>query len=65
MTMGSFSETAMTTIDKLREAGQKVGLFRIRLWRPFPYEELRQTVKDAETLIILDRAISFGVQEAP
>jgi pyruvate ferredoxin oxidoreductase alpha subunit len=64
MTMGSFSETAMMAIDKMRAAGQKVGLFRIRLWRPFPYAELRNTVKNAKTLIILDRAISLG-QEGP
>jgi pyruvate ferredoxin oxidoreductase alpha subunit len=60
MTMGSFSETAMTAIDQMRAKGQKVGLFRLRLWRPFPYEELRQTVAQARTLIILDRAISLG-----
>jgi len=61
MTMGSFSETAMMAVDKMREAGQKVGLFRIRLWRPFPYQELRQTVAGARTLIVLDRAISLGM----
>jgi pyruvate ferredoxin oxidoreductase alpha subunit len=60
MTMGSFSETAMTAIDNMRESGKRVGLFRIRLWRPFPYEELRRTVNSAQTLIVLDRAISFG-----
>ena len=60
MTMGSFSETAMMAIDKMREAGKKIGLFRIRLWRPFPYEEVRQTAKNAQTLIVLDRAISLG-----
>jgi pyruvate ferredoxin oxidoreductase alpha subunit len=60
MTMGSFSETAMMAVDKMREAGKKVGLFRIRLWRPFPYEELRQAVKNAKTLVVLDRAISMG-----
>ncbi|MBN1188284.1 MAG: pyruvate ferredoxin oxidoreductase [Dehalococcoidales bacterium] len=60
MTMGSFSETAMMAIDKMREAGEKVGLFRIRLWRPFPYDDLRKAVKNAKTLIIMDRAISFG-----
>ena len=43
MTMGSFSETAMMAIDKMRAEGQKVGLFRIRLWRPFPYAEVRQS----------------------
>lgn len=65
MTMGSFSETAMTTIDRMRDGGTKVGLFRIRLWRPFPYEELRQAVGNASTLIILDRAISFGGPGGP
>lgn len=61
LTMGSFSETAMTAIDRLEEQGKKdVGLVRLRLWRPFPFEELRQAVKDAEVLIVLDRALSFG-----
>jgi pyruvate ferredoxin oxidoreductase alpha subunit len=60
MTMGSFSETAMMAIDKLREEGKRVGLVHIRLWRPFPYDELRQSVQNAKTLIVLDRAISFG-----
>jgi pyruvate ferredoxin oxidoreductase alpha subunit len=61
MTMGSFSETAMMAIDKMKEAGKKVGLFRIRLWRPFPYEELRKTIKNANSIIVLDRAISLGM----
>jgi pyruvate ferredoxin oxidoreductase alpha subunit len=61
MTMGSFSETAMTAVDKMQAEGKKVGLFRIRLWRPFPYEELRQITENAKTLIVLDRAISLGM----
>lgn len=65
MTMGSYSETAMMAIDIMREAGKKIGLFHIRLWRPFPYEELRQTVKNAKTIIVLDRAISFGGPGGP
>jgi pyruvate ferredoxin oxidoreductase alpha subunit len=58
--MGSFSETAMTAIDNMRSRGEDVGLVRLRLWRPFPFEEIRQVVKDAEVLMVLDRAISFG-----
>jgi pyruvate ferredoxin oxidoreductase alpha subunit len=65
MTMGSFSETAMTAIDKLRDKGKNVGLIRLRLWRPFPFEELRDAVKGAETIIILDRAISAGGPGGP
>ncbi len=65
LTMGSFSETAMAAIDKMREEGKDVGLIRLRLWRPFPFEEIRQAVKDAEVLIVLDRALSFGGPGGP
>jgi pyruvate ferredoxin oxidoreductase alpha subunit len=64
-TMGSFSETAMTAIDNLRDEGLKIGLIRLRLWRPFPFEELRQAVKGVETLIVLDRALSAGGPGGP
>jgi len=60
LTMGSYSETASMAVDKLRSEGKKIGLIRLRLWRPFPYEELRQGLKKTKTLIVLDRAISFG-----
>jgi pyruvate ferredoxin oxidoreductase alpha subunit len=65
LTMGSFSETAMTVIDKLRDEGKKVGLVRFRLWRPFPFEEFRAAVKGAENLIVVDRALSFGGPGGP
>ncbi|MDI6815158.1 MAG: transketolase C-terminal domain-containing protein [Dehalococcoidales bacterium] len=60
LTMGSFSETAATAIDKMRKEGKNVGLVKLRLWRPFPFAEIRQAVKEAEVLIVLDRALSFG-----
>ena len=65
LTMGSYSETAMVAVDKMRGEGRDVGLLRLRLWRPFPFAELRQAVKDAEVLIVLDRAISFGGPGGP
>ena len=65
MTMGSFSETAMVAVDKMRGEGKSVGLLKLRLWRPFPFEELRQAVKDADVLIVLDRALSFGGPGGP
>jgi len=65
LTMGSFSETAMDTIDRMRAEGRDVGLIRLRLWRPFPFEELRQAVRNAEVLIVLDRAVSFGGPGGP
>ncbi|MEE9583620.1 MAG: transketolase C-terminal domain-containing protein [Dehalococcoidales bacterium] len=65
LTMGSFSETAMTAIDKLRQGGGNIGLLKLRLWRPFPFEEIRQAVSKAEVLIVLDRALSFGGPGGP
>jgi pyruvate ferredoxin oxidoreductase alpha subunit len=65
LTMGSFSENAMIAIDKMRDEGQTVGLVRLRLWRPFPFEEFRQAVKDAKLLVVLDRAVSFGGPTGP
>ena len=61
MTMGSFTETAKIVIDERRGKGEAIGLISLRLWRPFPFEEFRQAVKDAEILIIFDRCISPGV----
>ncbi|MCX6008680.1 MAG: pyruvate ferredoxin oxidoreductase [Chloroflexi bacterium] len=46
--------------DKMQAEGQKVGLIRLRLWRPFPFDELRRAVSKAKVLIVLDRAMSFG-----
>ena len=65
LTMGSFSETAAMAIDKMRAEGRSVGLVKLRLWRPFPFKEFRQAVKNAEVLIVLDRAISFGGPGGP
>lgn len=60
MVMGSFAETATVAIDELRAKGQKVGLVRIRLWRPFPCEELRKALKGAKVVAVMDRALSSG-----
>ncbi len=65
LTVGSFSETAMTAVDRMRSQGKEVGLIRLRLWRPFPFDEVRSAVKDAEVLIVLDRALSFGGPGGP
>jgi pyruvate ferredoxin oxidoreductase alpha subunit len=60
VTMGSISETAMTAIDQLREAGRKVGLVRIRLWRPFPVDELFDALKGAKVVAVIDRAMTLN-----
>jgi len=65
LTMGSFSETASLAIDELRSEGNDVGQISLRLWRPFPFDELRQAVKEADTLVVLDRALSVGGPAGP
>jgi len=65
LTMGSFSQTAELAIDKMRDEGKKVGLVKLRLWRPFPFEELRKVVKNAQLLIVFDRCLSYGGTGGP
>ena len=65
LTMGSMGETAEVVIDELRAQGKSVGLIKLRLWRPFPFEELKEAVKEAKKLIVTDRAVSFGGPGGP
>jgi len=65
VTMGSYGETAMEVVDTLREEGEKVGVVKIRLWRPFPFDEFQGAVLGKKALIVIDRAISFGGPGGP
>ncbi|MBI4495348.1 MAG: pyruvate ferredoxin oxidoreductase [Deltaproteobacteria bacterium] len=65
LTMGSFSELAMVAVDRLREKGVPAGLLKLRLWRPFPLDEIRQAVRGLENLVVLDRALSVGGMGGP
>ena len=58
--MGSICGTIKDVIDEQREAGKKIGLIRVRSFRPFPKEALKEAVKDAK-LAVLDKDISFSV----
>jgi pyruvate/2-oxoacid:ferredoxin oxidoreductase alpha subunit len=52
--------TARTVIDAKRDAGIKVGLVKLRLFRPFPVERLGQVLKGKKAVGVLDRSIGFG-----
>jgi pyruvate ferredoxin oxidoreductase alpha subunit len=65
LTMGSMGETASVAVDEMRKAGKPVGLVKLRLWRPFPTEELRAAIKGCKTLVVMDRAVSFGGAGGP
>jgi pyruvate ferredoxin oxidoreductase alpha subunit len=65
LTMGCLSEVAEVAVDEMREAGLEVGLLKLRMWRPFPFADLRKAVDGAELLIVCDRALSLGGAAPP
>jgi len=62
--MSSTAGTTKEVIDELRKQGKKVGLLKIRMFRPFPEEEIVKNLKGKKAVAVLDRAASFGA-EAP
>jgi pyruvate ferredoxin oxidoreductase alpha subunit len=65
LTMGSMGETAQVAIDELRKEGFKAGLLDLKLYRPFPADELKKAVKGCKNLIVIDRAVMSGGAAAP
>jgi pyruvate ferredoxin oxidoreductase alpha subunit len=65
LSMGSIGETASLAVDAMRAEGKKVGLVKLRLWRPFPAEDLRKALGGAKDVVVLDRAIALGAGNAP
>jgi pyruvate ferredoxin oxidoreductase alpha subunit len=65
VTMGSTEGTAMDAVDQLRDQGMKVGLFALKMYRPFPVDELRQNLKGIKTVIVMDRANCHGWELTP
>ncbi len=64
VTMSSTAGTTKEVIDVLRKKGKKVGLLKIRMFRPFPNEEIVKLLKGKKAVAVLDRAASLGA-EAP
>lgn len=63
--LGSTAGSAKAVVDDMRERGLPVGLVKIRAFRPFPYEELREALGKAKAVAVMDRSISFGAQAGP
>lgn len=61
VTIGTVTGTAREVVDELREKGKKVGLVKLRFYRPFPSDELQKIAEKVGALGIYDRAISYGV----
>ncbi len=63
--IGSSAGTAKMAVDLLREKGVRAGLVKIRVFRPFPAEELAQALQHVKALAIMDKAESFSAQGGP
>ncbi|MGE4272924.1 MAG: transketolase C-terminal domain-containing protein [Desulfitobacterium sp.] len=59
--MGSIVSTARLLVDELRKDGKKIGLLKVKVWRPFPAEAILAQLKDAKYVTVLDKNIVFGV----
>jgi pyruvate ferredoxin oxidoreductase alpha subunit len=61
---GSAAGTAKVAIDELRERGEKVGLLKIKLFRPFPFKQIAEALKNVKNIAVLDRTVPLG-SDAP
>jgi pyruvate ferredoxin oxidoreductase alpha subunit len=59
--LGSFATKARAAVDQLRKAGNKVGLLRPRLLRPFPAEMFRMLLAGKSGVAVIDQNISMGM----
>jgi pyruvate ferredoxin oxidoreductase alpha subunit len=62
--MGSVCGTIKDSIDEMREKGRRVGLLKIRTYRPFPIEEVKKSLQNVSTVAVLDKNISLGSRGA-
>jgi len=63
--IGSAAGTAKEAIRELRSEGHKVGLIKIRVFRPFPMAELAEAMKGVKAAAVMDRAESFSACGGP
>jgi len=63
--LNSAAGTSKDTVDEFRDKGIKAGLFKPRLFRPFPYEQVGKALKHLKAICVLDRADAFGGSYGP
>jgi len=60
LTSGTVTSTARLVVKSLRKKGEKAGLLKLKMFRPFPVEEVREVLKGAKKVAVIDRNFSFG-----
>ena len=62
--MGSVASEATSAADILREKGMKAGVVGIRVFRPFPKEDIRGALRNAKAICVFEKGISYGYEGA-
>lgn len=62
--MGSLAMEAIVAADMLREAGHKVGVLGLRVFRPFPKTDVIKALKKSRLVVIFDKNVSYGLEGA-
>ena len=65
MTIGSMTGAGKDAVDAMREAGERVGLIKIKTFRPFPLDALRKALAKVRAVGVVDRSVSFGWNAGP
>ncbi len=65
VTIGSMTGAAKDAVDIARKAGKKVGLIKIKTFRPFPLQAVREACSRVKALGVVDRSVSFGWNAGP
>jgi len=60
VTTGTITGTARVVVDEYRKKGEKVGLLKMKMFRPFPAEDVRRVLQRVRKVAVVDRNISFG-----
>ena len=63
--IGSAAGTAKDAVDRLRAEGKKVGLIKIRMFRPFPADEIAAALKNVKAVALMDRTESYNDHGGP
>jgi pyruvate ferredoxin oxidoreductase alpha subunit/phenylglyoxylate dehydrogenase alpha subunit len=65
VTIGGMTGAGKDAVDLAREAGEKVGLIKVKTFRPFPLEVLRRSLSKVKAVGVVDRSVSFGWNSGP
>ena len=65
VTMGSMSGNARIAVEQMRAAGKRVGLVRVRSFRPFPKADFIELSRQVKVIAVVDRSVSRGLGEGP